>query len=454
MTTAVLAVGLSYALLSDLDHLLPPASVTVLEEPDVLRARDGFRRGREHPCVARIEAAPTQAEQDPTELVDALATLAEGPFAAVLPAVEYAVVTAAAVASALGLPGAGTEAGRTLRDKGRLRVMAGRAGIAQPRWSEVGSAVQVQHRWADHGGQCVLKPANRQASLGVVLLGPDSDVEAAWRHTVAADEPLLRARHAVPARFLVEERLHGPEVSVESLVSGGVVGFCNVTAKQVLAGAFPVELGHRVPAALGAPVHERLIRSVEQLVEATGFGSGVLHSEWILVDGEHPHLIECAGRLPGDCIDLLVDLAHGGSLVRSWVEVLRGGPPVLLPGLRSSALRAATADRTAGNPDLPAEQPQPNTPPSGAAAIRFLTPTAGRVRTVTGLERARAVPGVTEVRITVVEGDMIAATTNSWQRAGHVIATASDAQQAAELARQGCEAIQIETTVPVETTVP
>ncbi|MBR7679232.1 biotin carboxylase, partial [Streptomyces daliensis] len=63
------------------------------------------------------------------------------------------------------------------------------------------------------------------------------------------------------------------------------------------------------------------------LMDATGFTAGVVHAEWILYGGR-PHLVECAGRLPGDRIHHLINLSHSCDLTAEYLRVLEGrGPP-------------------------------------------------------------------------------------------------------------------------------
>jgi biotin carboxylase len=331
---------------------------------------------------------------------------------AVLPGVEYGVVGAAALAEHLGLPGASLPAARLLRDKVELRTAAGRAGLAQPQWREARSARDVR----DFGSPtCVLKPAIRQASIGVQVLDADDDRDEAWHRTVTADEPLLRAPGGFAPRYLVEERLRGPEISVEALVHEGVIVFLNVTAKTVLPGRHPVELGHLAPAPIAEPVTGRIGRAMRDFVAATGFGSGTLHAEWILVGGR-PHLVECAGRLPGDDIVPLIDLAYGGSLVADLVIVLCGQTPV----------RAVRAE--------------------AASAVRFLTAAPGLVTVVRDVEAAGALPGVVDVRVVVAPGDRVGALVSSWNRTGRILATGPDAEAVIAAADAAVARLEIRTT--------
>lgn len=392
-------VGFSKGVLADLDKLLPAGAVLVIDEPDVIEARGAIEKAKAFPCVAGIRLAPTQDEPHAERLV----TLLERPARAeaVIPAVEYGVVGAAVLARAWGLPGAGPAAARTMRDKIAMRTVAGAAGIAQPQWAVAEAAGDVAAFRDRHDGRCVLKPSNRQASLGVRVLGPDDDIAAAWQHCTQADEPMLRARYALPRRYLVEQRLDGPEVSAETLVHAGQAGFTNITAKAVLRGICPVEIGHVVPAELPPGSESALAERVRELVRATGFQHGVLHSEWILVNAREPHFIECAARLPGDSIDVLIDLAYGGRFTEDYLAVLEGRGPV--PPRRNQ----------------------------GAAAIRFLTARTGVVREIAGREAAAAVPGVREVTLAVTPGAIVGPVTSSWSRLGHVIATGADAREAA-----------------------
>ncbi len=414
--TVVMA-GFGAAILPYLDRVLPPGALVIVEDADVARARRVQDRIRPYPCVAELVEAPIQNERAAEKMAHEL-DLPAG-LTAVVPGLEYGVVAAAAIAAELGLPGAGVPAARLVRDKVALRTAAGQAGVAQPAWQEVASAVDI--RRFGHPS-CVLKPANLQASVGVQLLEPADDIEAAWRRTADADEPLMRAPGAAEPRYLVEARMSGPELSVEALVHRGEVVFTNVTAKSVLPGRHPVELGHLVPAPLPPDILARVDAVVRAFVAGIGFDSGTLHSEWILVDGQ-PHLVECAGRLPGDDLVPLIDLAYGGSLVADLLTLLSGCAP----------RRAATASRS--------------------AAVRFLTAAPGLIIHVDGTGEAEAVDGVVDVRVTALPGGRVNPLTSSWDRLGRVIATRATGTEAAVNAARAADAITIATAAVEVTTI-
>ncbi|MFE2458106.1 ATP-grasp domain-containing protein [Streptomyces sp. NPDC059402] len=413
-TVTHVLVGYSPVMLAKLDTMLPADSVAVLEEPAVIEARDIAGLADRHACVAALLPAPTQDEERPERLTGLVPRPPR--VRVVVPVVEYAVVAAAALAEEWGLPGAGTKAALVLRDKGLLRAALADTSVAQPAWAVAEGPEDVAAFRTAHGGEAVLKPANRQASLGVRVLGAEDDVPAAWAHTTGADEPTLRARYAGTARHLVEQRLRGPEVSVEAIVHQGVVGFTNITAKTVQDSRHPVETGHTVPAALPAGTEDALRRSLTVLAETVGFRSGILHSEWILAEDDgRPHLVECAGRMPGGGITVLIDLAYDTDILGELLRVLEDRGPA----------EPLTARR--------------------GAAVRFLLPAPGRVEAVTGVERARAAEGVRELHVGVGPGATVRPVTSSWERAGLVIATGPDGRAAARNAETAVALIDVRT---------
>src|SRR5271156_1485298 len=80
-------VGFGESLITELDVLLPPRSVLVLEEPGVAAARNAEAKLLGHRCVARLCYAPTQDEHHVDELVASVVRPRH--VVAVLPALEY-----------------------------------------------------------------------------------------------------------------------------------------------------------------------------------------------------------------------------------------------------------------------------------------------------------------------------------------------------------------------------
>ncbi|MFC7616401.1 ATP-grasp domain-containing protein [Actinokineospora soli] len=331
-----------------------------------------------------------------------------------MPLLEYATPFAARLAERYGLPGAGYGAAQVLRDKAQLRRVTRAAGIANPPWRHVGSPDEVRAFMDAFPGPVVLKPANRQASLGTQVLHFRDQVDHAWAECVQQDEGFLVPDRAFPLRMLVEGYLRGPEFSVELLVREGRTLFANVTEKALFPGARPIELGHTVPAEIPDELAARLRARTEAVVAAVGFGSGVVHCEWIVVDGE-PHLVECAGRFPGDGIAELIERAYPITLAAHYYAVMRGEEPPPLP---------ARAER--------------------AAAVRFFAAPPGRVTALDGVDEAAEVPGVVRVSASYEVGGTVREMRSSWDRAGSVMTLADTPGDAVKAAERALELIRLE----------
>ncbi|MGW5671479.1 ATP-grasp domain-containing protein [Micromonospora sp. NPDC003776] len=408
----MVVVGAAFGPLRWLNDHLPAGSVVLVEEPDVIRRRglEPFCAGL--PLVSRLVPAEYQTGLD----VDALLAREPGLSTArlVMPGLEYGVGAAARLADRLGLPGAGVAAADVFADKHRMRLLADRAGLANPAYELVDDPARAEEFARRHGGRCVLKPTRRAGSLGVQLVTDPAEIARWWAASAAPAEPDEATARGLPTEVLVEQLLDGSEHSVELLVADGETIFANVTDKRIIGGRYPVESGHTVPSALPEPARRALREAAVRLAEAAGFRTGMLHSEWILTDGA-PTLVECAGRMPGDMITALISIAYEWDVITAYLSMLRGGRPAAPPAR-----------------------------PTGAAAVEFLVAPPGRVTGVDGRRAALRVPGVLDVQIDVAVGATTRDVTSSAHRSGHVLAWGGDPAEAEGAARKAADQIRFD----------
>lgn len=395
---------------------LPDSRLVFVDEPDVLRKRCAREHlsglGRPWELVGWEYQRPVAADRF------AVRHPALDP-AAVIPGVEYAVPFAARLAERHGLPGAGLGAARILRDKWLLRQVTAAAGIANPVSRPVEGPAGVRRLLEETGAPVVLKPANRQASVGTLVIRRASEIPDAWEACTTANEGEQVPDRGLPMRMLVESFVAGEELSVEMLVRNGEALFHNVTAKRLFPGPHPVELGHAVPADIPADEADGLVGETLRVLRAVGFGTGFVHCEWIVGAGGVPHLVECAGRMPGDLIVPLIARAYGVDLVRAYLDVMRGVP--------------ATCE-------LPRR-------PVTRTAVEFLAVRPGRVVRVDGVERARGLPGVLVAEVSARPGDRIGDLRSSWDRVGSVAAAAATTEEAVLRAREAVDQLVVETAM-------
>ncbi|WP_410659391.1 ATP-grasp domain-containing protein [Amycolatopsis sp. lyj-112] len=413
MTRPVVLVGfVAAALGSSIKDFQPDGSVIFVEEPDVVRKRG-----------ARETVAGSALVRELIEWEFHLPGKADEFFhlhrdldpAAVVPLTEYATPFAARLAERYGLPGAGFGAAQILRDKGVLRQVSRAAGIANPESARVESPADVRAFLAEHPGKIVLKPANRQASVGTQVIDDPAEVEQAWANCVVQDEGIFVPDRAMELRMLAERFVEGDEYSVEMLLRDGEPLFANVTGKRLFPGPRPVELAHIVPADISAELTALLGEETRRLTDAAGFRTGIVHCEWIVSDGV-PYLVECAGRFAGDGIIELIQRAYPVELNRAYFSVMKDEPVVdVLP-------RKA----------------------EGGAAVRFVSLEPGVIHDVRGVEKASQAEGVFLCDVEVSAGDRFGGLRSSWDRVGDLMVTADSPAKALRLAEEAVALIEID----------
>jgi hypothetical protein len=209
------------------------------------------------------------------------------------------------IADALGLPGPGLRATRVCRSK------------YLQRWylPEFSPLVAFAGDDLSHVPfPAVVKPSGRHSSSGVVCVEN------------AAELPAALAGYGEQETVLVEEKVVGPEYSVESLVQHGKTIFASVTRKDTndRGGRHFVELAHTVPSD-HPHVSELLLDANQRVLDALDVRDGITHAEWrVVAAGGRAVLMEIAARPPGDGLCSLYELATGEPLEPEVLRVALG----------------------------------------------------------------------------------------------------------------------------------
>ncbi|MEC3974232.1 ATP-grasp domain-containing protein [Amycolatopsis sp. H20-H5] len=323
------------------------------------------------------------------------------PFHSVVSLYELGLLPAAEIDHLLGLGGNSVATVELLLDKWRMRQHLNALGIS-PVAAAVGETGEDLREFVRaHGLPVVVKPICEAGSIGVFAIRDEAELESVTARFRSLGGQFAKKDLAGDfERFLMEEYLDGPEISVETLSFDGRHVLIGVTDK-VCGGPGFVEIGHSTPSRHPAP----LVREVEELVtvflDAVGLKHGPGHTE-LKLTARGPRIIESHNRIGGDRINELTEIACGVDMDRYALGSRLG---LLEPLTRSP-------EAVAG------------------AAIRFLTPPPGRVLEVTGVETVRADPAFVDLEISVGPGDEVPPLTWSEDRVGHVIARGETADEA------------------------
>jgi biotin carboxylase len=318
---------------------------------------------------------------DPRAAVRSIQAFArQHPVGAVLAADDDGVVPAAAAAETLGLAHHPETAVAAARSKLETRERFAGAGLPGPRFRAVSMDADPARVAHGIGYPCVVKPLGLSASRGVIRADDPTSFVAAFIRSARIAREADPALHVPGARerLLVEDFLPGREVALEGLVHAGYLRALALFDKpDPLDGPFFEETLYVTPSRHPADVQAAIVRAVQAAVDALGLAHGPVHAE-VRLTPRGPLVLEVAPRSIGGLCSRALRFDQGLSL-----EAL--------------ILRHALGEDVVG---IERE--------SGASGVLMIPiPHAGVLRGVEGLDQARMVPGVEDLRLTVPVGQTL-----------------------------------------------
>lgn len=322
-------------------------------------------------------------------------------------------LTVATVAAELGLPGIPRESARLAQDKLAMKRRFARDGVAAPWFAPVESEQALRRLARERGYPLVLKPVDSRGSRGVLRL--TEGVDLGWAYA-------LSRSHSPTGRVMLEQFLDGPQVSTESIVVDGVAatpGFADRNY-ELLDRFAPhiIENGGQLPSALPPEVQGRVRALVQAAALSLGIRDGVVKGD-IVVCGGTPFVVEIAARL------------SGGFLCTHEIPLSTGVPFV------RHAIRVALGERPTAEELAPRAE--------RGVAQRWIFPAPGRIRSISGLEQARRMPGVEELILRAKPGDVVSKPTDSNAAIGVAMAVGATREEAVQRAERAVAAVRVET---------
>lgn len=311
---------------------------------------------------------------DPEASAEALADLAATtPIDAIVTADDSGVELAALASERIGLPHNPPVAAASTRDKLALRRTLAAAEVPQARFAPLGPDEDPAAVADGLGYPVVLKPRSLRASQGVIR----ADDPAGARTAAERIRRILEGAGEDPDDTLVvEEFLPGEEVAVEGLVWEGELEVLAIFDKpDPLDGPVFEETIYTTPTRLPPDTVAEIEVLVGRGVRALGLRHGPVHAE-VRVGERGPRLVEVAARSIGGLCGRSLRFGLLGTSLE--VLVLRQAL-----GMRKESLRRE---------------------PGASGVMMLPIPAAGVLRGVEGRDEALAVPGVTDLEITIPLG--------------------------------------------------
>ena len=313
-------------------------------------------------------------------------------------------VIAARVAQAFGLPGHPPEAAAVARHKQRTREHLRDTGLPVPWFFPVAIPPLLGASPPSYGGPisratgasagspqplsypCVVKPVALSGSRGVMRADdPASFAIVFERLRALLRSPEVRAeRNEAHEMALVEGFIPGREYAVEALLHHGELHVLAIFDKpDPLDGPFFEETIYVTPSSAPADIQDRIVQAVTSAAKAIGLHHGPVHAE-CRVNVEGVFVLEVAARpIGGLCARAL----RFQSAITNQSAISNQQSAISLEEL---LLRHALGE-------APGDWRR-ESDPSGVMMIPI--PRPGILRRVDGVDAAREVPGIDDIRIT------------------------------------------------------
>jgi biotin carboxylase len=327
---------------------------------------------------------------------------------------DRAVPVVAAVAEALGVPGIGTETAHLMTQKIAMRRVLAEHGVPQPRFAAARGLLEARAAGESVGFPAVLKPADSGGQRGIFRVESMDDVDA-HLHAALAE--------SAGGEVVIEEFCDGLELNGIAIARDGRVDVLTLSDRLRPPGVgFGVGWIHVYPATIFADALEEACRVVEATIHAVGLRNGIAFPQLLVGDDGSVRVVEIAARIPGGQMADLVRHAVGVELI-------------------DVALAFALGREVTDELALPRH--------SQPLAIRFLTaepgplPT-GTVRSVSGLDRVLAFPGVVQAEVYFQVNETIRPVRLDADRRGYVIAIGETSVEALERAEAAARLLDVE----------
>jgi len=320
------------------------------------------------------------------------------------------------VAHALGLPGLPPEVAShcTLKDQ-RIALLKA-SGIPVADFIVARNQDELAPIASVFGFPLVLKPVDNAGSRGVQLI---KDVDALF---AAYDEAMLYTRSPT---VLIEQFLHGPQISTESVVYDGRVhtfAFAdrNYPSEDSYAPYF-IEDGINFPSILPSEMQAMVYDLVNSTIAELNITMGAAKGDIIVHDGV-PHIIEMASR------------TSGGWFGAGSIPIATGVNPL------KPLLQMCMDEK----PDLGALKPSRNL----GCAQRYWIPQRSSVfHSASGFDAVSRMPGVEMFNVFFPpSGTKLEKAHHHAQRYAQVICTGASREEAIRRADAAIAAIQVEQT--------
>lgn len=251
----------------------------------------------------------------------------------------------------------------------------------------------------------IIKPIDMAGSRGIYLVNNHDDFLKALKESSEISDT---------GNLLIEEYMEGPEVSVEIVVRDGNPNVIQITDKSTSGPPHFAETGHLQPSRLPADVKEKIKEVACNAAKSLGLVNSLGHAE-LKITSTGPKMIELGARAGGDAIgEQLILLSTGVSFSKIAIDIAFGYD-VDIPSVKNEI-----------------------------SCIRFIQSKKGILKNVSGVEEAKKIDCVFDVKFTGVIGKEYDDVVDNSGRLGYVITHGTNYEDVIEACNRAIDLIEVE----------
>ncbi len=316
-------------------------------------------------------------------------------------------MTVAAVAGAINLSGIKFENALAATNKLKMRQRFEEHCVPSTGfmgcWTKEESFIAVK----DLGLPVVVKPTTNMGARGVTRVNHKDNLEKAFN---------LAKQNSPSGEVIIEQYIEGYELSIDALIFNNKFYVSGIADRIIQYSPYFVEIGHIMPSNKPKQVIEEAIRVMKSGTKALGLDIGAAKGD-IRVNSDGAKIIELAARLSGGFMSAYTyPYSTGVNLIKNAILIALG------------------------------EEPKEMTPVLDNTSVEMaIIPEPGIVKSIYGVDNAKALKGVKNVFINVQEGDIVRTPTNNIEKSGHIISVAKTRDEALKIIEKALACIKIDT---------
>ncbi len=322
---------------------------------------------------------------------------------------DYAMNVVAKVASRLVIPGPSIEVAKNCTNKKLMREITSARNILNPDFHAAESLVDARLAASDIGFPIIIKPTDNQGSRGVFKINDLKQLIDLFSDSV---------KHSRDGQILVEKYIQGTEVTVEGFVADGKLHSLAISEKKHTPPPRIIAMNLNFPPSFPQQTIEKIKQTASDVASALGMTNGPYHGEFIVND-DGIFLIEAAYR-------------GGGSGTSSHIVPAVSGVNILEKHVEASLGLKVEIKPTRND----------------ACILKFLQFKSGKVKRITGLEKAMRVEGVRLLEINYQQGEIMPSVTDDSKRHGAIIVSAPTLPDARRILDMATSMVDIDYDTP------